>query len=169
MVGGDYLNKQRGFIYNYKSINKYFKSALLIDISDNLTFESYVRLYAKEFSKKELNQIIKTIQDNSKRNLAIQTYVATILSLLAAFFAIFLGTIIPPSMVFLDHILSDADRNAEEILDIVGRLKFIGKFISIFLEGYILYMGLSTIIILKRYFESQKLYKIINIIKDYQY
>jgi len=72
-------------------------------------------------------------------------------------------------MVFLDHILSDADRNAEEILDIVGRLKFIGKFISIFLEGYILYMGLSTIIILKRYFESQKLYKIINIIKDYQY
>ncbi|MGR6904744.1 hypothetical protein [Lysinibacillus sp. BSL11] len=161
------MKKEISLLYDYGKIIKYFKNALYLDMDDKLTMKSYTRIYVKDLNKKELNEILKTIQNSFHRSISIQTYVNSIIATVMALTAIVIAIIIPIAVIFLTDMLS-ADKDIDMEKDVFDKIDNLVKYLACISIVYIFGVGISGIISIMKYFKAQKLYKIIKIIRNFK-
>lgn len=172
MIGQEVKDVGKSFNlpYDYKKIKKYFNNALFLNTDDYLTMESYTKVYAKEFTKKELKQILNLINISLERSINIQTYAATILSILIALGSIIVAISFPVIMVLLADLINQAGNGNLIIFEnIINQIISYIQLISCVFFIYMSCVAINGVASIKRYKTAQKLYRVVQIIKSIKY
>ncbi len=163
------MGKSFDLPYDYKKIKIYFYNALYLDTKDYLTMESYTKIYVKEFTKKELKQILNLIDSNLERSISIQTYAATILSILTALGSIIVAISFPLIMVLLADLINQDNDNLRIFEKIINEIIIYIQLISCVFFIYMSFVAINGVISIQRYKTAQKLFRIVQIIKSIKY
>ena len=163
------MGKSFDLPYDYKKIKKYFNNALYLDTEDYLTMESYTKIYAKEFTKRELKQILNLIDSSLGRSVNIQTYAATILSILTALGSIIIAISFPLIMVFLADLINKSEDIPKITGNIINKTIIYTQLSSCVFFIFMSCVAINGVVSIQRYKTAQKLCTVVQIIKSIKY